>query len=484
MAAREERTTEIAPLIVPRQSSVEPSDRSDSSYELRSYLYTVTLVFLLSFVADVGGSLVDTPEIRLLESTVCRDYYRSHDPSVIGPPPLSLVDEKLCKVQEIQSTLAYMISVKSLLMTMPGYFHQTFPTSTVLLAPAFLAIGGGSRVLTAVMYTIITDITPERNRTTIFYLIGAGLLITEIVAAPIGTWLLSKGLWLSFKFSAPILLMSFPVILFIPETLVRSKPDDQRETDVDPATPSDDPDPTTRASPSSCIGGLLRRIEGTLQVVDPRSLSGDIVVCLSIIFLTTFAGSSGRIFIQYTSKLLDWPISTVGYIISVKSLVTLGMLIVLASIAQFLERKGQVRPKYLDIWIVRLSLATLVLGGVLTGLANNAASIITGSIFTSAGHGIMQTLQSILASTSRAQSTGQLFAGSALVELLAQFSGSLTFAKLFSIGLGLSSLWGMGLPFFVGAAIYAIAGLLWIALYSNQSAVTDDQQTPVSCDDE
>lgn len=91
------------------------------------YPYVIILVFLLSFVADVGGSLVDTPEIQLLEMAVCRYYYRQHDPRVIGEPPLSYIDERLCKRNEIQAELAYVRALKSLLMTIPGkrQFHQS-----------------------------------------------------------------------------------------------------------------------------------------------------------------------------------------------------------------------------------------------------------------------------------------------------------------------------------------------------------------------
>jgi hypothetical protein len=34
--------------------------------------------------------------VRLLEMAVCKDYYREYSPGVIGPPPLSYIDEKLC----------------------------------------------------------------------------------------------------------------------------------------------------------------------------------------------------------------------------------------------------------------------------------------------------------------------------------------------------------------------------------------------------
>lgn len=133
---------------------------------------------------------------------VCRDYYREHDPSVIGPPPLSYVDEKLCKLNRIQADLAYLGAVKGMLATIPGilftipyghlsdrigrkpvmllglvgqlasffwtlficYFHQIFSTQLILISPAFVVIGGGSRVMSATLFAIIVDISPENMR--------------------------------------------------------------------------------------------------------------------------------------------------------------------------------------------------------------------------------------------------------------------------------------------------------------------------------
>ncbi|RYP71762.1 hypothetical protein DL771_004574 [Monosporascus sp. 5C6A] len=114
---------EAAPLLAQRQftssagilSGAASASAGDAvpSTKLKSPLYPSALffIFALSFVADLGGSLVDTPEVRLLEMAICRDYYLEHDPSVIGPPPRSYVDEELCKINEIQVDLAYIRAV-------------------------------------------------------------------------------------------------------------------------------------------------------------------------------------------------------------------------------------------------------------------------------------------------------------------------------------------------------------------------------------
>lgn len=55
-------------------------------------------------------------------------------------------------------------------------------------------------------------------RPTVFYVTGAGLLITETVMVPVGAQLLLKDLWLAFKVAMPILLASLVLIGVLPET--------------------------------------------------------------------------------------------------------------------------------------------------------------------------------------------------------------------------------------------------------------------------
>jgi len=56
------------------------------------------------------------------------------------------------------------------------------------------------------------------SRTTIFYIIGSAAIITDIVMAPTGSWLLNIDLWLPYKFASALLLSGFIFIFAMPET--------------------------------------------------------------------------------------------------------------------------------------------------------------------------------------------------------------------------------------------------------------------------
>lgn len=69
--------------------------------------HSVLLVlYAIALISDLAGSLQNRPEFNVVQLAICRDYYRSHDPGVIGPAPFRYVDEALCRVDEVQVAVA------------------------------------------------------------------------------------------------------------------------------------------------------------------------------------------------------------------------------------------------------------------------------------------------------------------------------------------------------------------------------------------
>uniref|UniRef100_L2G7W6 Major facilitator superfamily transporter n=1 Tax=Colletotrichum fructicola (strain Nara gc5) TaxID=1213859 RepID=L2G7W6_COLFN len=460
------------------------------------YPSAILTVFAVCFLADAGSALLGVPEVRAFEMAVCRDYYMEHDPSVIGEPPLSYVDESLCKLKEIQTRMAYLRATKGLIMTIPGeanclmrmspltfrtdfnnrgvgrklvvflslfgqilemfatigilYFHRVFSTNMVLLTPIFRIIGGGNRVLVASLNSIVVDTVPPSMRPTVFYVTGANLLITETVMIPVGSQLLLKDLWLAFKVAMPILLASLVLVGVLPET------HDPKHSSGDGA---DDMSVDSSDTNKPFLHILLRRGANNVKKAG-RGLMGlpkGAKVTLSIIFISKFARECSSLFVQYASKVLHWPIANAGYVISVKSFISLVLLILLAGMSTAASRRGEAATLLLNRRVVILSLAMLALGALLVGLSRDAATLVVGSVFESTGYGIGQALQGTLASFANPPSTGELFAGAALIELLAGLSGTFAFAGLFDLGLQSRFPRGVGLPYFVAAILYAIA---------------------------
>jgi hypothetical protein len=99
---------------------------------------------------------------------------------------------------------------------------------------------------------------------------------------------------------------------------------------------------------------------------------------LIVIFINAFSRASRSIFVQYVSKILDWPISTTGYLLSVKAAVSLGVLVALVALTRIMTAQTSIRSLYLDVRVARSSLALLALGDLIVGFSANSASVVTG----------------------------------------------------------------------------------------------------------
>ncbi|KAI1021049.1 hypothetical protein LB503_010131 [Fusarium chuoi] len=69
----------------------------------RKRVAPVFSVLTLCLFVNLSMSLYQLPSNRLIERRLCVDYYRQNDPSQIQPD--GSVDEKLCKIREIEKDL-------------------------------------------------------------------------------------------------------------------------------------------------------------------------------------------------------------------------------------------------------------------------------------------------------------------------------------------------------------------------------------------
>ncbi|KID93986.1 MFS transporter, partial [Metarhizium majus ARSEF 297] len=387
------------------------------------------------------------PEVRLLEMTVCRAYYAPRDPGVIGPPPLGYVDESLCKEADIQVSLAYLRAWKRCLDSIPGYFYDVFSPKSIWFGSLFLALGGGSRMLTAVLNSVIVDVCAEEKRSVVFYIFGAAIHITDIVALPLGSWFLSQDLWLPFKFCSPLMLSSFAIVLLLPETMALS----QYSPLVNMSRQDRERTPERKRVGQRNMADALRRLYGMARRNDGT------LGWFALIFIHSFAIQSSPLLLQFASKRLEWTLARAGYLFSIRAVCAIVVLVVLVPAANFLVGRKARHPHQdgIDILVCRLTLFLLAVGNIIIGFSTSAIFIILGTIIVSFGIPFPQAMQGILGDIAQREGSGtaSLYAGQALTELAGASLGTLSMATIFDLGshLGGERELGLGMPFWASA---------------------------------
>jgi hypothetical protein len=151
-------------------------------------------------VLNMPFCMAEAARLRMFEMSVCRDYYAIHDPSRIDNH--GHIPEQLCKLQPIQSSLARMRGFINMLEAIPGlvlalpygiladkkgkrlvaglcllgyllkdswtfislFFYKSFPTRATYAAPLMVAIGGGSAVMSSILFAIVAESAAGEKR--------------------------------------------------------------------------------------------------------------------------------------------------------------------------------------------------------------------------------------------------------------------------------------------------------------------------------
>lgn len=207
--------------------------------------------------------------------------------------------------------------------------------------------------------------------------------------------------------------------------------------------------------------------------------------------------------LKFASKVLRWPLASAGYLLSLKGAVSLLVLLVLPVLGAAATQRRAVPAVVVDTWVARCSLGFLAAGSLCVGGASvfqgggremGVLLVVVGMVLGAAGNGITQTMRGLVAhfavgvpgassggggddgEEGEREGTGtrmgQLYAGIALLELVAVLTGEVAFAALFGMGMRLSrSGFGggwLGLPFYAaGVSTFEIftlsfgAYMLW-----------------------
>ncbi|XWX01277.1 hypothetical protein V2A60_009303 [Cordyceps javanica] len=446
------------------------------------------LIALFSFMLAVAGAVSEVPTTRLVEDHICRSYYdeqQKQQQQRINAPPTE-IDETMCKVDEVQSRLVFLngwISMiqgtLELLVAFPYGIYadrngrkpvlrlslvgvilqavygwavlamgQTMSINLLLASPLFVLVGGGSTVLVSTMYSIISDVADEANRVNAFLSLLVGSTTGDLVGLLLASYLMVSSPWLPIGLSLVVMALGAGTLVLVPETLPPVKRGG-------PGSDTYDDDESPWSAVRSHAAEVGTQLATAARMLRQPSLC---LVLFALLCPAPVGMATSTMFVQYVSKRFGWSMASVGYLLSVKTVVNIFVIVVaIPGLSRLLMsgavvRSLSVRDK--DRVLAQASAFALVVGFALLSCPSIGA-VVAGLIVKTLGAGLSSLCRSLATAHTTTENTAKLQTVIGIITTVGMLVAAPLLAFLFSLGMKLGGLM-LGLPYAVMAFYLAI----------------------------
>lgn len=209
------------------------------------------------------------------------------------------------------------------------------------------------------------------------------MLVIDLVLAEGGSFLLVIGLYIPLKIGIPILVLSLPVILLMPETLPKPKlglHGEPRQRRDDEQSLLEDID-TSAMCPKrrGPLWRLRRRFETSFPQL--RTLPLELLLTFLIFFINVLDQGTFAHIVQYTSKRLNWTIAESGKLVPLVSVFKLAILaFVLPATMRFLRLRGWTTDR-INAFIIVASLIATATGNLVFAYCSSWQQFTIGNVF-------------------------------------------------------------------------------------------------------
>lgn len=331
-------------------------------------------------------------------------------------------------------------------------FPDTFSIWSMLYGSVFYLIGGGGQMVVAMVWTIIADVIPVAERTSVFYKVYAMNLIISVAVNPLAGWLLSVDPWLAMWIGNGILVVGMLSSAFIPETLkLRQAADNKRRGQDTPPPVEDESEPSSRKIPAA--RDLARRAWFSVKN-DVSHVWHFIFASKSVVLLLLAYGPFYLIklafvldILQYMTRRFNWEWSTATYINTISSLTAVFTLLVVLPVASnIMTTRFHYNAIRRDLLLARISIVVFIIGSTLTAVAGVPWLFICSMVITNLGQGMGTLCRALLNAVVEPHTIATLNTTMSTMETLMGFIGSPVMGWLLSRGMELGGFW-MGLPY-------------------------------------
>ncbi|THX32436.1 MFS general substrate transporter [Aureobasidium pullulans] len=467
--------TEVTPLLARDLGSLDGASL-DNGPRRMSPRAILIIMGVLILIVQCGDQFSQAPLTRIQESIYCYQYWEKEDPtkilvprSAIGPGALGGVEERLCKISEVQGKVAMLKGTQQFLDCVPSWFWQTFDLRVAWFSSLGNLAGGGSPVLSALFFVIISDVTTQETRSAVYLRIFAANLCANLICPPIAAWIMTFNPLIAIFLGIVCFAIGCPMCLLIPETLgyqdsnIKASKFQQSDEERPPLASKKD----ARNFLQRCYEPLIESTQYFLQ--DKR------VICLIFTFVPVMLTTTAvPLLLQYTSTRYSMSFSQATLLLTVKAGVTIVMFLGMQSWIYKLLAKSGLSGRKRDLFLARGSACFMLLGIVAVGLSPNAILFTISLMIATLGGGFPVYLRSFLTDLVKPNKVAELYTVIGVVDTLALMVGGPLFAWLFERGLQLGGTF-VGLPFLALGLIYAavLVFLLKIGHSSKESTLED-----------
>ncbi|PSN70283.1 hypothetical protein BS50DRAFT_674706 [Corynespora cassiicola Philippines] len=446
----------------------------------------------LLIIMSLGQALFKTPLLRIIEFNLCRAYYLSRNPRIVGPD--EDLNEEMCKVISIQKDLAtvnaYNITISSLIEIMTAfpyaslcgrfnrrsiltanvigtstafsytmcicYFDAAFDIRLIWVQSMWRLFGGGDGVLLSFANALIAESLPPENLSKVLFPLNAIRLFVNAGGQTLGARLMQKNLWMPGLIGLSVHCLAVPALCLIVDpryqkqdaVAVARAPEDVTEPLIGEGTrKTQDKDKKMWAQMWASAAGAIRAI--------PMLCRNPTTALTLIIFLVNELGHGvNNIVQQWSSRSFSWTLAHTNYFLAGQRVVAGTALIGFSGAVHRLQKAGLASAR-LDLGLVWLCQWLTLLGmmGAAISWVSRAdgtrAMIFVGSVLVyMMGWGMNGALQSSVTRVMERDDITILYTGLNVAERMAGMVSGPMFAGLLAEGMERGGVWEY-LPFWV-----------------------------------
>ncbi|KAF3026478.1 hypothetical protein E8E14_012970 [Neopestalotiopsis sp. 37M] len=475
----------------------------------------VIILCALIFFGSASGGFAGIPMTRILEDRFCREYYGATESLGDEAQP---IDEDLCKVDVIQSRLAYLVAVHAFieaaigcLVAMPWgfvadrigrrpvwslslvgmilmilwqmavvYFSSALSIRLYWLAPLGLLVGGGNAVTNATLYGLLADVLPESDRAIAIMRLHVSSMFGNLVSPALASILMPHtGPWPLVWFSGVLVLIPIFGIFFVPETLSNNN---NPETDADMSRTAE-----SNEQENASLAARLSRSMAELKNSLPMLKSPSVVLLLLATAMTVMPVfySTMSFMSQFVSKRYHIHLAYTGYVQAVYGAAhVLVILVAIPWLSEWSLRPATgSAPRWLhmpnerrrDLAFMRWSFAPLIAGPVLMALSTSLPAFVCGLLVMSLGSGSGSYVTSVLTFYVAPEERTRAFSLMGIMQIVGSLYAMPMLAGLFTAGMRIGGL-GIGLPYIGVATLCTLAVVLLAFVRLNETKDREEEE--------